>query len=151
MLFDFKDRIKISKSEDKKQDKIKEVKERIKVLDNLSFLGAKSIKEYKQLQYALKDLTKEQDYHNWFQSNEEILKDIFDFLFESFAKKDNKEVTFLVNNDKGCRCIVYNKEYIVADYFTELLKKYGYFCYWKYEFGEKIVGLIVKYEPREEF
>lgn len=109
--------------------KIEKNQERLEALKKLSFLGASSINEYNELEKEILVLKREDEYSKWFEENKETLSKLFDVLFNMFAIKKEPNVYLEYNTESY---VAFDGQVLREDFLSELLKKYGYFCYTKF-------------------
>lgn len=129
------------------QTKLEEKEARIQALKNLDFLGANSVKEFKELQKEIEQLKRKDSYTLWFNENKKTLNRLFDMLFKSFTES-NEEVVHLYYTVEGY--IPFEGEVLREDYLTELLKRYDYVVSPKYGTDNKAIGIEVRYKEKEE-
>lgn len=128
------------------QKRIRETEARIEALEKLTFLGAGSIKEYRQLQKELAKLKNEDAYSIWFGENKEVLSQLFDKLFKKMAIYEEEKVEFKVEEGQ----IIFKNEKLDFGFTVELLNRYGYWCYSIFD-KNKVVGIEIKYKKKEDF
>lgn len=109
--------------------KIEKKKERLEALRKLNFLGASSVNEYIELEREILALKREDEYSKWFEENKQALSKLFDVLFDAFAIKKQPNVCLEYNVDDY---VSFDGQVLREDFLSELLKKYGYFCYTKF-------------------
>ena len=109
--------------------KIEKKQERLEALKKLNFLGASSINEYNELEKEILALKREDEYSKWFEENKETLSKLFDVLFNMFAIKKESNVYLEYNTESY---VAFDGQVLREDFLSELLKKYGYFCYTKF-------------------
>lgn len=129
-----------------RKEKEEEIKKRLKALDELSFLGAESIKEKIDLQNQLKALDFESKYSEWFNKNKKQLEKLFASLEQQFVGVGAKiyELRYNKNGDGLLfRDYVFNREYLIT-----LLTRYNYILqdmtYWDRDIKKS--KLVIKYE-----
>lgn len=129
-----------------REEKEEEIKKRLKALDELSFLGAESIKEKIDLQNQLKALDFESKYSEWFNKNKKQLEELFASLEQQFVGIGAKiyELRYNKNGDDLLfRDYVFNREYLIT-----LLTRYNYILqdmtYWDRDVKKS--KLVIKYE-----
>ena len=129
-----------------REEKEEEIKKRLKALDELSFLGAESIKEKIDLQNQLKALDFESKYSEWFNKNKKQLEELFASLEQQFVEVGAKiyELRYNKNGDGLLfRDYVFNREYLIT-----LLTRYNYILqdmtYWDRDIKKS--KLVIKYE-----
>ena len=129
-----------------REEKEEEIKKRLKALDELSFLGAESIREKIDLQNQLKALDFESKYSEWFNKNKKQLEELFASLEQQFVGVGAKiyELRYNKNGDGLLfRDYVFNREYLIT-----LLTRYNYILqdmtYWDREVKKS--KLVIKYE-----
>lgn len=128
------------------QKRIRETEARIEALEKLTFLGAGSIKEYRQLQKELAKLKNEDAYSIWFKENKEVLSQLFDELFKKMAIYEEEKVEFKVEEGQ----IIFKNEKLDFDFTIELLNRYSYWCYSIFD-KNKVIGIEIKYKKKEDF
>lgn len=129
-----------------REEKEEEIKKRLKALDELSFLGAESIKGKIDLQNQLKALDFESKYSEWFNKNKKQLEELFASLEQQFVGVGAKiyELRYNKNGDGLLfRDYVFNREYLIT-----LLTRYSYILqdmtYWDRDVKKS--KLVIKYE-----
>lgn len=129
-----------------REEKEEEIKKRLKALDELSFLGAESIREKIDLQNQLKALDFESKYSEWFNKNKKQLEELFASLEQQFVGVGAKiyELRYNKNGDGLLfRDYVFNREYLIT-----LLTRYNYILqdmtYWDRDVKKS--KLVIKYE-----
>ena len=129
-----------------REEKEEEIKKRLKALDELSFLGAESIKEKIDLQNQLKALDFESKYSEWFNKNKKQLEELFASLEQQFVGVGAKiyELRYNKNGDGLLfRDYVFNRECLIT-----LLTRYNYILqdmtYWDRDVKKS--KLVIKYE-----
>ena len=129
-----------------REEKEEEIKKRLNALDELSFLGAESIKEKIDLQNQLKALDFESKYSEWFNKNKKQLEELFASLEQQFVEVGAKiyELRYNKNGDGLLfRDYVFNREYLIT-----LLTRYNYILqdmtYWDRDIKKS--KLVIKYE-----
>lgn len=129
-----------------REEKEEEIKKRLNALNELSFLGAESIKEKIDLQNQLKALDFESKYSEWFNKNKKQLEELFASLEQQFVGVGAKiyELRYNKNGDGLLfRDYVFNREYLIT-----LLTRYNYILqdmtYWDRDVKKS--KLVIKYE-----
>ena len=129
-----------------REEKEEEIKKRLKALDELSFLGAESIREKIDLQNQLKALDFESKYSEWFNKNKKQLEELFKSLEQQFVEVGAKIYELRYNKSGDgllFRDYVFNREYLIT-----LLTRYNYILqdmtYWDRDI--KKTKLVIKYE-----
>ena len=129
-----------------REEKEEEIKKRLNALDELSFLGAESIREKIDLKNQLKALDFESKYSEWFNKNKKQLEELFASLEQQFVGVGAKiyELRYNKNGDGLLfRDYVFNREYLIT-----LLTRYNYILqdmtYWDRDVKKS--KLVIKYE-----
>lgn len=129
-----------------REEKEEEIKKRLNALNELSFLGAESIREKIDLQNQLKALDFESKYSKWFNKNKKQLEELFKSLEQQFVEVGAKiyELRYNKNGDGLLfRDYVFNREYLIT-----LLTRYNYILqdmtYWDRDVKKS--KLVIKYE-----
>ena len=129
-----------------REEKEEEIKKRLNALNELSFLGAESIREKIDLQNQLKALDFESKYSEWFNKNKKQLEELFASLEQQFVGVGAKiyELRYNKNGDGLLfRDYVFNREYLIT-----LLTRYNYILqdmtYWDRDVKKS--KLVIKYE-----
>lgn len=129
-----------------REEKEEEIKKRLKALDELSFLGAESIREKIDLQNQLKALDFESKYSEWFNKNKKQLEELFKSLEQQFVGVGAKIYELRYNKSGDgllFRDYVFNREYLIT-----LLTRYNYILqdmtYWDRDVKKS--KLVIKYE-----
>lgn len=129
-----------------REEKEEEIKKRLNALNELSFLGAESIREKIDLQNQLKSLDFESKYSEWFNENKKALEELFKSLEQQFVGVGVKiyELRYNKNGDGLLfRDYVFNREYLIT-----LLTRYNYILqdmtYWDRDIKKS--KLVIKYE-----
>ena len=117
------------------------IKKRLYNLGKLNMVGAKTIKEIKQLEERLEEIQIEKDYHKWFNNNKPYIEDLFATMKQHFLTVGEIFELLYTEDEKHLKF----KNYILhRDFLVKLLHKYDYYCYDYHEQGKKI-KMEIKY------
>lgn len=103
--------------------KIQKREERLNALKGRSFLGADSVKEYRNLKKEIEGLKKQDNYEKWFKENQATLEVLFDDMFKKFTLENWEQYELRYSADTY---IAFWGQVFNEDWLIKLLKQYGY-------------------------
>lgn len=112
---------------------------RQKVLRQMTFLGADSIKEYHAISNRINFLIEEQQYSEWFYNNKKVLELLFEKMKWHFFNKMDGAYSLDYKDDNT---LLFMDNNINRDFLIRLLKRYNYKVEDKKVDGERVTMLI---------
>ena len=103
--------------------KIQKKEERLNSLKGQHFLGADSIKEYRNLEKEIEGLKKQNSYEKWFAENKTTLEVLFDDMFKKFTIEHWEQYELRYSTDAY---VAFWGQVFQEDWLIKLLKRYGY-------------------------
>ena len=111
-------------------ERIKEIENRIDVIEHFTMPGADTILEYKALKSKLKELLQEDGYSQWFKKEKETIEELFGIIFHTLGELQHSTLHLTVipaNSINDAYIKVGDKELNLA-FTLKLLSRYGYSC-----------------------